>query len=148
LMLSKVDKKILELLQQDARIPITKIAKEINMSENGVKYRLDKLEEKGVIKRFAVLIDPKKVGKQVMAIFNIEVEPKKMRSAIPKLKNIEHFIKIYNTTGSYSITAIGLFDTNDGMTNFINNKLLMDLPIQNYTVDIITKNYKDSIFLI
>lgn len=145
-MISKVDKKILELLQKDARIPITKIAKEINMSENGVKYRLDKLEEKGIIKRFAVLIDPVKVGKKVKAIFQIEVEPKKMRSAIPKLKKIEHFIKIYNTTGSYSITAIGLFESNDTLTNFINNNLLVEIPIQNYTVDIITKNYKDSIY--
>ena len=47
-MLSKIDKKILELLQKDARVPITHIAREVNMSENGVKYRLDKLEEKGV----------------------------------------------------------------------------------------------------
>ena len=85
-MLSKVDKKILELLQHDARIPISKIAKEINMSENRIKYRLEKLENKGVIRRFVVLIDPKKVGKNVMVIFKIEVEPKKMRNALPKLK--------------------------------------------------------------
>ena len=148
LMLSKKDKQILELLQQDARIPITKIAKEIKMSENGVKYRLDKLEKKGVIRRFAVLIDPKKVGKQVMAIFKIEVEPKKMRNAIPKLKKIDHFIKVYNTTGDYSITAMGLFETNEAMTNFVTNKLLIEVPIKNYTVEIVTKNYKDSIYLI
>jgi Lrp/AsnC family transcriptional regulator for asnA, asnC and gidA len=146
-MISKIDKKILELLQEDARIPITKIAQEVNMSENGVKYRLEKLESKGVIKRFAVLIDPKKVGKNVMAIFNIEIEPKKNRNAIPKLKKIENFIKIYNTTGDYSITAIGLFDSADSLTNFVNNKLLTEIPIQNYSLNIVTKKYKDSIYL-
>jgi Lrp/AsnC family transcriptional regulator for asnA, asnC and gidA len=148
IMVSKIDKKILELLQQDARIPITKIAKEVNMSENGVKYRLEKLEDKGIIRRFAVLIDPKKMGKNVMAIFNIEIEPKKLRSAIPKLKKLENFIKIYNTTGDYSITAIGLFDSNESLTNFINNKLLLEFSIQNYTFDIVTKQYKESIYLI
>jgi Lrp/AsnC family transcriptional regulator for asnA, asnC and gidA len=147
-MVSKIDQKILGLLQDDARIPITKIAQEVNMSENGVKYRLEKLEDKGIIRRFALLIDPTKVGKKVMAIFNIDVEPKKFRNAMPKLKKIENFIKIYNTTGEYSITAIGLFDSNESLTNFINNKLLADLPIQDYKVDIVTKKYKDTIYLI
>jgi Lrp/AsnC family transcriptional regulator for asnA, asnC and gidA len=147
-MVSKIDKKILELLQKDARIPITKIASEVNMSENGVKYRLEKLEDKGIIRRFAVLIEPKKVGKNVMAIFNIEIEPKKFRNAISKLKQIENFIKIYNTTGDYSITAIGLFDSNESLTNFVNNKLLTELPIQDYTLNIVTKKYKDSIYLL
>jgi Lrp/AsnC family transcriptional regulator for asnA, asnC and gidA len=147
-MVSKIDEKILGLLQDDARIPITKIAQEVNMSENGVKYRLEKLEERGIIRRFAVLIDPIKVGKKVMAIFNIDVEPKKIRNAIPKLKKIENFIKIYNTTGDYSITAIGLFDSNESLTNFINYKLLVDLPIKDYKLNIVTKKYKDSIYLL
>jgi Lrp/AsnC family transcriptional regulator for asnA, asnC and gidA len=147
-MVSKVDKKIIELLQQDARMPLTQIAKEVNMSENGVKYRLDKLEEKGVIKRYAILIDPKKVGKSIMAIFNIEIEPKSMKKSIRPLRNVDEFIKIYHTTGNYSITAIGLFDSNESLTNFINNKLLTDFPIQNYTVDIVTKQYKESIYSI
>ena len=93
-MISKIDRKILELLQKDARMPITKIAKNVNMSENGVKYRLEKLEEKGIIKRFAVLIDPRKIGKSIMAIFNIEVEPKTMRKSIPLLRKTDDFIKI------------------------------------------------------
>ena len=147
-MISKIDRKILELLQKDARMPITKIAKNVNMSENGVKYRLEKLEEKGIIKRFAVLIDPRKIGKSIMAIFNIEVEPKTMRKSIPLLRKTDDFIKIYHTTGNYSITAIGVFENNESLTNFINNKLLIDFPIQNYTVDIVTKQYKDSIYLI
>ena len=98
-MVSKVDKKILELLQQDARMPLTHIAKEVDMSENGVKYRLDKLEEKGVIQRYALQINPKKVGKKVMAIFNIEIEPKSMKKTIPLLTKTDEFIKVYHTTG-------------------------------------------------
>jgi Lrp/AsnC family transcriptional regulator for asnA, asnC and gidA len=148
IMVSKIDKKILEILQNDARTPITKIAKEVNMSENGVKYRLEKLEDKGIIRRFAVLIEPKKVGKNVMAIFNIEIEPKKFRTAISKLKKIENFIKVYNTTGEYSITTIGLFETNESLTDFVNNKFLIDLPIKDYTLNIVTKKYKDSVYIL
>jgi len=147
-MVSKVDRTILELLQQDARMPLTQIAKEVDMSENGVKYRLDKLEEKGVIKRYAVLVDPKKMGKNIMAIFQLELNPKSLRGTLPKLKKIDEFIKIYQTTGDYPITAIGLFDSNDSMTNFINNRLLQEYNITNYSVNIVTKQYKETIFSI
>lgn len=129
-------------------MPIAQIAKEVNMSENGVKYRLDRLEERGIIKRFALLIDPAKVGKKVMAIFDIELQPKSMKRSIPLLTKIDEFIRIYHTTGAYSITAIGLFDSNESLTIFINNRLLVEFPIQNYTVDIVTKQYKESIYLL
>jgi DNA-binding Lrp family transcriptional regulator len=147
-MVSKVDKKILELLQQDARMPLTHIAKEVDMSENGVKYRLDKLEEKGVIQRYALQINPKKVGKKVMAIFNIEIEPKSMKKTIPLLTKTDEFIKVYHTTGQYSLTAMGVFDSNDSLTKFINDRLLTEFSIQSYTVNIITKQYKDSFYKI
>ncbi len=118
------------------------------MSENGVKYRLDKLEEEGVIRRYAVLIDPKKIGKKVMAVFDIELAPKDMKNKINELVNLEEFIKVYYTTGNYSIVAIGLFDSNKELINFINNRLLEDFPIRDYTANIVTKTYKDSIYLI
>ncbi|MFQ5910437.1 MAG: Lrp/AsnC family transcriptional regulator [Thermoplasmata archaeon] len=147
-MVSKVDRRIIELLQEDARMPITQIAKEVNMSENGVKYRLDKLEQKGVISRFSILIDPKKLGKKVMAHFSIEFTPDEMRRNISLLTRIPELIKIYHTTGEYSIMAIGLFDSNEELTKFINNTLLVDFSVQKYAVDVVTKQYKDSIYMI
>ena len=147
-MISKVDKKILELLQLDSRMPITQIANEVNMSENGVKYRLDKLEKKGVIKRFSLLIDPRKVGKKVMAIFDIMIEPKSMKKSIPSLSKLDEFIKVYQATGEHPILAIGLFESNDNLNDFINNTLLVDFPIKDYKVNIVTKRYKDSIYLL
>lgn len=127
-------------------MPLTQIAKKVDMSENGVKYRLDKLEEKGVIQRYALLIDPKKVGKKVLAIFNIEIEPKSMKKTIPLLTKTDEFIKVYHTTGQYSLTAMGVFDSNDSLTKFINDRLLTEFSIQSYTVNIITKQYKDSFY--
>lgn len=78
LMVSKVDNKILEILQQDVRTPISKIAKEVGLSENGVRYRLEKLEKEGYIKSYTILLNPRKFGKKLLAIFNLEVEPKVM----------------------------------------------------------------------
>ncbi len=144
IMVSKEDNKILEILQQDARTPISKIAKEVGLSENGVRYRLEKLEKEGSIKSYTILLNPRNFGKKLLAIFNLEVEPKEMGSTLPKLAGLDEFIKIYQTTGQFSINAIGLFDNEESLTRFINNKLLFEFPIQNYTVEIVIRKVKDA----
>jgi len=143
-MVSKVDNKILEILQGDVRTPISKIAKEVGLSENGVRYRLEKLEKGGYIKSYTILLNPKKFGKKILAIFNLEIEPKMMKSTLSKLVGLDEFIKIYQTTGQFSINAIGLFDNEESLTRFINNKLLFEFPIQNYTVEIVMRKVKDT----
>jgi DNA-binding Lrp family transcriptional regulator len=143
-MVSKVDNKILEMLQRDVRTPVSKIAKEVGLSENGVRYRLEKLEKDGYIKSYTILLNPRKFGKKLLAIFNLEVEPKTMGSALPKLAGLDEFIKIYQTTGPFSLIAIGLFDNEERLTSFINNKLLFGFPIQNYTVEVVMKKIKDT----
>jgi len=143
-MVSKVDNKILEILQRDVRTPISKIAKEVGLSENGVRYRLEKLEKGGYIKSYTILLNPKKFGKKILAIFNLEIEPKMMKSTLSKLVGLDEFIKIYQTTGQFSINAIGLFDNEESLTRFINNKLLFEFPIQNYTVEIVMGKIKDT----
>jgi len=143
-MVSRVDNKILEILQQDVRTPVSKIAKKVGLSENGVRYRLEKLEREGFIKSYTILLNPRKFGKKVLAIFNLEIEPKAMRSTLHKLARLEEFIKIYQTTGQFSINAIGVFDNEESLSRFINNKLLFEFPIQNYTVEVVIKKVKDS----
>ncbi|KXS44538.1 MAG: putative transcriptional regulator [Methanolobus sp. T82-4] len=145
-MVSKKDILILSILQEGARTPISEIAKQVGLSENGVRYRLDKLEEEGYIKNYVVLLNPKKFGKNTFAIFNLEMEPKKMKTGLNKLRSMEEFTRIYQTTGQYSIKAFGLFDDEEDLTAFINEKLLTELPVRNYSVEIVTKNIKDTIY--
>ena len=147
-MVSKKDQVILSILQNGARTPISEIAKEVNLSENGVRYRLEKLEDEGYIKNYTVLLNPKKFGKHTFAIFNLEMEPKKTNESIKKLMQIDEFIKIYQTTGQYSIKAFGLFNDEEELTSFINNHLLYEIPVQNYSVEIITRSIKDSIYYV
>ncbi|HUV80730.1 MAG TPA: Lrp/AsnC family transcriptional regulator [Candidatus Bathyarchaeia archaeon] len=143
-MVGKIDNTILEILQGDVRTPISKIAKEVGLSENGVRYRLEKLEKGGYIKSYTILLNPKKFGKEILAIFNLEIEPKMMKSTLSKLEGLDEFIKIYQTTGQFSINAMGLFDNEESLTRFINNKLLFEFPIQNYTVEIVIRKVKDT----
>ncbi|MDK2833626.1 MAG: hypothetical protein PWP63_713 [Methanolobus sp.] len=145
-MVNKKDLVILSILQEGARIPVSEIAKKVGLSENGVRYRLEKLEEEGYIKNYVVLLNPKKFGKKTFAMFNMELENRQIKASIRKLAEIEELIRIYQTTGQYSIKAFGLFDDEEELTDFINDRLLQEIPIRNYSVEIITKSIKDGIY--
>jgi len=92
------------------------------------------------------MLNPKKFGKMTLAFFNLELQPKKMKNGLNKLIEIDELIKIYQTTGQYSIKAMGLFDDENDLAHFINNILLLKFPIQNYTVEIVTRHIKDSTY--
>jgi len=63
--LSEEDKKILMALASDARVPITKIAKEVELSPETVSYKIKKFEKSGIIAKYFLLLDYKKVGTQL-----------------------------------------------------------------------------------
>jgi len=55
--LDAVDQQILYQLQQDSRTPVTAIADELNVSDNTVRNRIAKLEERGVIEGYSIQIN-------------------------------------------------------------------------------------------
>ena len=68
----KIEKKDIEILKQiskNARIPLTEIARNINLSDKVVKYRLNKLIKKGIIVNFRLNMDLSKIGYQVVRVY-------------------------------------------------------------------------------
>ena len=57
--LDKIDRRIMEILQQDARTPIKDIAKEVFLTSPAVSARINRLVEEGYIVGFHAEINPK-----------------------------------------------------------------------------------------
>jgi Lrp/AsnC family transcriptional regulator for asnA, asnC and gidA len=146
-MVSKKDEEIIEILQSEGRVPISEISRRVGLSENGVRYRLEKLEDAGYIRNYTVLLNPRKFGKRVTAIFHMNTVPEKTLSVISQLEVLEELHVIYQTTGMYSIMSVGLFSDIDELNGFIDSKLVT-LDIVEYTVDVVRKKLKDTPFYI
>ena len=67
--LDKIDVKILHQLDLNARIPDTKLAKKAGRSREAVRYRINQLREKGVIRGFSTIINPAALGYQAYSMF-------------------------------------------------------------------------------
>ena len=68
------DKKILKILAENADITATEIANAVNLSVPAVNKRIQKLKEGGIIRRFTVVTDEKKVNKPVVAFIFIVIQ--------------------------------------------------------------------------
>ena len=68
-----VDARLLELLQQDGRMSQHDMAQDVGLSDPAVADRLRKLEERGVLRGFTALLDPKKLGRDVTAFIAVGI---------------------------------------------------------------------------
>jgi Lrp/AsnC family leucine-responsive transcriptional regulator len=69
--LDKIDRKILAILQVDGRASASHIAEKINLSVPSSSERIKKLKEAGVILGYQAILDPQKVGLDVLALITI-----------------------------------------------------------------------------
>ena len=72
--LDELDRKILALVQQDARRPAEAIGAEIGLSASAVQRRITRLREGAVITAEVAIVDPRSLGRSLTLIVEIEVE--------------------------------------------------------------------------
>jgi len=104
-MMDEIDKKIIEILQQNARTPFTRIAEEVGLSEGAVRKRVEALEKKGIIKKYAAIVEPKKLGYNSITLLGLDAEPTKLLDIAKKISEMEEARAVYLSTGDHMIMA-------------------------------------------
>lgn len=72
--LDRTDLRILEQLQRDGRQSHVDLAEKVGLSPTPCTRRVRRLEQQGVIKGYAAILDPKRVGQHVLAFVQIKLE--------------------------------------------------------------------------
>jgi DNA-binding Lrp family transcriptional regulator len=72
--LDKLDRRILALLQRDARLPAETIGAEVGLSASAVQRRLARLREDGIITGEVAVLDPRSVGRPLTMIVDLVVD--------------------------------------------------------------------------
>jgi Lrp/AsnC family transcriptional regulator for asnA, asnC and gidA len=124
--MDKTDLEILRELQKDARSSFKKIGKTVNVSEATVFVRVKKLQEKGVLKGYKAIVDPRSVGKSLTAIVLVRALPKGLPGMLEALKKLEDVYEIYDVTGQYySILKVRTSNT-DQLSKIIDEVGMID----------------------
>lgn len=118
--LDSIDKKIIDILQKNARTPIKDIAKEVFLSSPAVSARIEKLEKSGIIIGYHAQINPFLFGYNIRAFINLEVEPFQKKDFYPFIQAIPNVVECNCVTGDYSMLISVVFQTTVQLDHFIN----------------------------
>jgi Lrp/AsnC family leucine-responsive transcriptional regulator len=98
------DRKILALVQRDAKLPQAEIARQVGLSTAAVNERLRKLEQGGVIREYAAHIDPRAVGAWITAFVEVFMEHPRFEAAfLEQLQKIDTVQECHHITGDFSL---------------------------------------------
>ena len=102
--LDSLDKKILRMIADDARVPFLEVARACNVSGAAIHQRIQKLTALGVLKGSQYLIDPVKIGYETCAYMGLFLKnPEKYEEAVEGLLKIPEVVECHFTTGDYDM---------------------------------------------
>ncbi len=146
--MDETDYKIIKMLQDNSRTSVAEMAREIgDFTENAIRYRIDRLESEGYISEYTIRLNPKMFGKNIVVVFHLNVLPQNINKSLDYLKNLDYITEVYLTAGDYSIIAIGYFDDNKSITQFV-TETLKDIEMIDYDVITVLKRVKHELYAI
>jgi Lrp/AsnC family leucine-responsive transcriptional regulator len=96
------DKRILEILQAQGRIPNVQLAAEVGLSPSAVLERVRKLEERGIIERYVTLLDNRKIGLGTVAFVSVSLNlhhPDSIENFTRFIAESDNVLECYHVAG-------------------------------------------------
>ena len=94
------------MLQENSRTSYMRIARELGISEATVRYRVKNLINNGVINKFTVLLNPKKVGYFTTGILMVKIASDHFEKTSEQISELTEAYHIFQNTGEYNIVAV------------------------------------------
>ena len=102
-MLDDIDRKILMLLQNDAMLRQSRIARAIGLPTSTVNDRISRMRKNGTIKNLVANIDPSKAGLTVLAFISVLIDWNKSNETFSAaVKKMPEVLECHNVTGDWS----------------------------------------------
>lgn len=100
--LDTIDVKILEVLQDNARVSISELSKQVNLSLSAVSERLKKLENSNIIEQYTTVLNPSAMEKDLSAIMMISMEdPSDTDEFRRMVQEQDEILECHYITGTY-----------------------------------------------
>lgn len=143
--LDNTDKKILEILQDDARITNLELANRVGISPPATLERVKRLELNGVIKKYVALVDPAKVSKGTFALVSVALmihQIPSIDSFTKQINKLEEVLECYHITGSDDFMLKIAVENIEQYEKFILNKLTKIKGVSKVTTNIVLSTVK------
>jgi|SRR6185437_4982842 len=122
----KKDLSILRLLQENARITVKEISEKVHLSTTPVHERIKRMEETGIIKQYATLVDNAKVNKGLTVICYVSLKQHGKNAGVKFIKTINELnevIECYSISGEFDFMLKVVCEDMNAYYDFHVNKL-------------------------
>jgi len=143
--LDDLDKKILEILRDNARLTYTAIGEKLGVAHSTVYERIRRLEENGVIKRYTTVIDVEKLGfKPTVAMVTIYTDPKESENIARKLAKKRNVLEVLiSLSEELLVIARVIAEDQEKLHSFIANYVAPLPGVLRIRTSIITRKIKE-----
>lgn len=119
-----LDRKILGIVINNARIPSKDVAAECGVSRAAIHQRLQRMQDLGVITGSSYNVNAKSLGYHTCTFIGVKLDRGNMyRSVVPELEKIPEVVECHFTTGPYTMLVKLFARDNEHLMNLLNNKI-------------------------
>ena len=143
--LDTIDKKILRLLQQNARLTNKVLATKLGLSITPVFERVRKLEKRGLIKKYVAILDQEKLDRGMIVFMHIKMQSHNHDSIIKLMKEVNNFDEVmecYHLTGETDFLLKVLVPNMRAYEDFVLGKFTKVSGIGNINSSIVMREVK------
>ncbi|MCK9180395.1 MAG: Lrp/AsnC ligand binding domain-containing protein [Bacteroides sp.] len=122
--IDKLDRQILDIISQNARIPFKDVAAQCGVSRAAIHQRVQRLIDLGVIIGSGYHVNPKTLGFTTCTYVGISLEKGSMyKRVVDELKKIPEVVECHFTTGTYTMLTKVFAQDNEHLMDLLNNKM-------------------------
>ncbi len=122
--IDELDRKILKIITQSARIPFKDVAEQCGVSRAAVHQRVQKMFDNGVITGSSYHVQPKSLGYQLCVYIGITMEKASMyNQVIAALEKIQEVVEAQYTLGAFGILIKVFAHDNEHLLTLLNTKI-------------------------
>lgn len=119
--MDKIDRKIVNILQTNARASLKELSKQCFISSPAIAARINKLEHAGIITGYQATINLEKINFHVKAFVQVQLEPRQKPEFYPYVQAIPNVIECNCVTGDFSEVMEVVFPSTTDLDDFIND---------------------------
>ena len=146
MILDKIDKQILNTLQENGKTTNSRLSKIMGISAPSTLERVKRLELAGVISHFTAVLDPEKIGFSIMGMVNIGLSLSSLSSVAEikeKFFNLDEVIEWYQIAGENDFILKVMAKDIKAYGEFMNKKLTQIEGIQVIKSSFVIDNVKE-----
>lgn len=137
--------KIIKMLIEDGRETLSEIADEVGLSTSGVRRRIKKLENEGILKGYTARVDPEKAGYDIAAFLNIDVKSSEARRVAGVLKRCKGVCEVHKTTGNHGLIAKFRAEDRGEISDFVEDRVSTYQGVKDVDITMTIETYKEEL---